>query len=121
MSSRPEAEGKREVEVERAAADAREAAREITHSRTERARVVGEGERHLRDDDAHVEQQAVHQGARFLVGVVGNTADAELVECIDSGAEPTEETKDPAARYDSMPRTEEDTATEKARVGDLRA
>jgi hypothetical protein len=84
--------------------------------------VLGDGERHLRDG-AHVEQQAVNQGARFLVGiaVAGDTEDAELVECVDSGDEPTEETKDAAARYDIMPMTEEDVATEKERGGVRRA
>jgi hypothetical protein len=93
MSSR--SEGKREVG--RAAADAREAAREITHSRTERARVVGEGKDHLRDD-ALVEQQAVQQGPRFVgLGVTGYTVGPELAEFMDSGVEVVEQSKNLAA------------------------
>jgi hypothetical protein len=81
----------------RAAADAQEAAREITHSRTERARVVGEGENH-HGDDALVEQQAAQQGTRFVgVGVTGDTVGPELAEFMDSGVEVTEQTKKLAA------------------------
>uniref|UniRef100_J3MP96 Uncharacterized protein n=1 Tax=Oryza brachyantha TaxID=4533 RepID=J3MP96_ORYBR len=64
MSSGQEKRGE-EAEALAAEARAREAAREITHERTERARVVGE-EEHRRADFLETAHQD-HQGARSVV------------------------------------------------------
>lgn len=102
MSSRPE-EKQHELaggeQVARAVEDARDAAREITHSRTERARVLGEGERHSRHDGAHPEQR-LQQGADGRTASVGGdtgTGPAELGECRDSSAEMVEKRERAAA------------------------